>query len=114
MSSILTSDESMDANDSKNIDGNQDHIENLDPALTDVTSGIISTSEDLELQKELEREYKKQLRAEAKRLAEEESLKKRKEKALKGMKYLLGVSEKYSKFFQEKVFSEDVKYESFS
>ncbi|XP_018561302.1 lymphoid-specific helicase-like [Anoplophora glabripennis] len=112
MDSVVISDESLDLNSSKNknIDTNREEVENFEQSLLSASNGLIlNTTEDLELRRELEREYKKQLRVEAKKLAEEESLKQRREKALKGMKYLLGVSEKYSEFFQEKVFSEDVK-----
>ncbi|KAJ8961430.1 hypothetical protein NQ318_014677, partial [Aromia moschata] len=73
------------------------NLENVDNADKD---------QDIELEIERRRKLRKKQRLEAKRLAEEESLRKRKEKALKGMKYLLGLSEKYSAFFKEKVFSE--------
>ncbi|KAJ8969680.1 hypothetical protein NQ314_001642 [Rhamnusium bicolor] len=73
----------------------------------------LKLEEDLKLKEELEKEYRKNLlkeqKLQAKRLAEEKSLQQRQEKALKGMKYLLGLSEKYSTFFKEKVFSESSK-----
>lgn len=109
---MLVSDDSMDASDNKDLLANPKLKESL-RLLTSEASVILNRSEDLELRLELEKEYKRQLRLEAKKLAEEESLKKRKETALKGMKYLLGVSEKYSNFFRGKVFSEDVKYDLF-
>ncbi|CAH0554385.1 unnamed protein product [Brassicogethes aeneus] len=49
------------------------------------------------------REAQRLSRKEEKRREEERQKDIRKEKALKGMKYLLGLSEKYTSFFQEKV-----------
>lgn len=102
---MLVSDDSMDLTENEDLLANPKLKKSQ--IISDKSDGVIlNTTEDQELRRELEREHKRQLRLEAKKIAEEESLKERKDKALKGMKYLLGVSQKYSKFFQDKVFSE--------
>ncbi|KAJ8921989.1 hypothetical protein NQ315_008626 [Exocentrus adspersus] len=118
-SDMLTSDEStIDISDTKSdIKYDESLKENPDPnwsfAEENYDGVIFETTEDKALQRELEKEYRRQIRREqkleARKRAEEESLRERQEKALKGMKYLLGLSEQYSSFFKEKVFSDDVK-----
>ncbi|KAJ8983009.1 hypothetical protein NQ317_014306 [Molorchus minor] len=77
-----------------------------------ISNNILLNTENIDkqikaLELETRRRILKERRLEAKRLAEEESLRQRKEKALKGMKYILGISEKYSTFFKKKMFSND-------